>query len=1042
MIFLVAFSMFSVFAPLAKAWEFRPTTPEGPTHTNELVNLITVDGTTRVLIVTEGWGPLTGISPSQDKDLWQEVLSGMDGFHVDWHDGVPTSELLNQYDLVIYDAGGYWYPLSNSVSPLTSYHLTGKPLIVVAPDVNYDWGMGYLDPAFVEEVLHIEGVLGILPEVEYDVHAGTGHLLESGLPSEVHIPAQTSWPDCFDPKPDAGYALVQKYVVTTEFGVGTASELPSYSLYTPLGYYTVVAFPGSASEGKVVTIGVPVAGLSHTISKQLCSNVIAWTVGTLTGKQRLIQELYALNEETDEAIESQVNTLADLHTTTYLNTFEEPAWSFAKIALGFLAGIYTKSFLLEKAPFLYDIVEPLYKYHILDVYKAKKIFDALQEVYNDLDPSLGEETIRNRFKNKLMENVAVGTSESINAFETSLDDSLETLIQKLESMPEGDGYEYMISEVRRIRSWMENIETRENSIRYIDITSEKVIETRTVGGLSGYRQKLEDELEIFKIESKVNDYAAFTVIAGGLIKIVGWAFAIKTIGIGTIVTVKTETVGSAMMAAGGTAQTVSSVAKDLTKGKATAIIEVEATSMLINDIEAIGDVYSATVNLIENWDQKGEFTGECAGLTLCQDTYILEPKDSTGLMTFFIAYVEGFVSISSTEEAKGRIVVEVFEQENDVLQAIMGNTVDLTPGACVLVPFTTYLWDYLKWDQDQKIYRVVAYSAVGTTLYGPFVKMFRVVREEAAVCEMTTETYFSSIATGESYSESISTDPSTTSLYVCLDYPGSELDLHIFDSENRHVGLDYATGQIEVEVPNARYSGPDVNPEWISIEGEIGEEEFLIQATCVYTEGLEDFCLSYATIGQSMQIEPAKIVVAPGETASYELVLRNFDEIEKTFDITLNGLDSGWCMISPNPVTLAPNSETTILIEITSPYEAPLEDYPFTVTASGIAGEVSAILELFISWEYEFEDLGRGTRLRISTEDKFFQFIAPDKEFSHKKAPAMIVHGSVIFIQYLDNEIWLVTVSLDSQRDFCFALARDVQNKKNYILIDKPGIEG
>jgi len=54
----------------------------------------------------------------------------------------------------------------------------------------------------------------------------------------------------------------------------------------------------------------------------------------------------------------------------------------------------------------------------------------------------------------------------------------------------------------------------------------------------------------------------------------------------------------------------------------------------------------------------------------------------------------------------------------------------------------------------------------------------------------------------------------------------------------------------------------------------------------------------------------------------------------------------------------------------------------------------------------------------------------------------MIVHGSVIFIQYLDNEIWLVTVSLDSQRDFCFALARDVQNKKNYILIDKPGIEG
>lgn len=1041
MIFLVAFSMFSVFAQQVKALESRPSTPEGPSHTNELVNLITVNGTTKVLIVTEGWGPLTGVSPLQDKDLWQEVLSGMDDFHVDWYDGIPTLGLLNQYDLVIYDAGGYWYPLSHSVSPLTSYHLTGKPLIVVAPDINYDWGMGYLDPTFVEEVLHIEGVLGILPEVEYDIHAGTGHLIESGLPSDVHIPAQTSWPDCFDPTADTEYALVQKYVVTTEFGVGTASELPSYSLYMPLGYYTVVAFPGSSSEGKVVTIGVPVAGFSHSVSRQLCSNVIAWTVEGLTSKQRLIQELKALNEETDKAIELQVNTLADLHTTTYLNTFEEPAWSFAKIALGVLAGVYTKSFLLEKAPFLYDIVDPLYKYHILDVYKAKKIFDALQEVYNDLDPGLGEETIRNRFKNKLMENVAVGSSDSINSFKTALDDSLESLIQKLEQMPEENGYEYMTSEVRRIRSWMENIQMKENTIRYIDITSEKVIEARAVGGLSGYRQKLEEELEWFEVESTINDVAAFTIIAGGLIKLAGWAFAIKTIGIGTIVTVKTETVGSAMMATGGTAKTASSIAKDLTKGKATAIVEFEATSMLVNDIEAIGDVYAATITLIENWDQKGEFVGECAGLTLDQDTYVLEPKDTTSFLTYFIAFVKGVVSLSSEEEAMGRIVVEVFQQENDVLEAIIGNTVDLTPGVCVLAPFNIPFFDYLEWDQSQKIYRVVAYSAVGTTLYGPFVKMFRVVTEEAAVCQMVADSYSSAIAAGESYSEFISTGPGTTSLYVSLDYPGSELDLHIFDSENRHVGLDYATGNIEIEIPNAQYSGPDVNPEWISIEGEIGEEDFTLKVTCVYAESQEDFSLSYAVIGQSLQIEPAKIEVAPGETASYEVVLKNYAAVEKTFDIFLNDLDSEWYTISPDSVTLAPNSETTILIEITSPYEAALGDYAFTVSASGTIGEVSAILSLVISWEYEFEDLKRGTKLRISTEDQFFQFIALDKEFSHKKALSMIVHGDIIFIRYSDEEIWFITISVDTQRDFCFALARDVQTKRYYLLIDRPGIE-
>ena len=870
MVSFIIVSMFSFIAPKVRAETSftRSSLPDGPEHSNEFVNLISAN-TTKVLIVTEGYGPLTGISPAQDKILWQEVLSQMSDFYVDWYDGVPTLGLLNQYSLVIYDAGGYWYPLSHSVSSLRSYHFSGKPLIVVAPDINYDWGMGNLDPTFVQDVLHIEGVLGILPEVQYDLPIGTGNTIESSLPEKIQVPAYTSWPDCFDPKSDAEYALVNKYVVTTEFGVGTAASLPSYSIYTPLGYYTIVAYPGSSSEGKVVTVGVPVAGLPIVTAKQLCSNIIEWSLGILSSKKRLIQELYALNEETDKAIDSQVDTLARLHTTAYLGTFQDPAWALAKIALGFLAGVYSKDFLMQKAPFLWKIVGPLSEYHVLDAYRAKKIYDALVEVYNDLDPSLGEETIRVRFKNKLMESVAVRYSSDINSFKDTLDYLLGLLIYKLEQLPGEDGYEYMASEVKRAREWTTAIQNEEKTLRYMDILSDKVIEARTVGGLAGYHVKLEQELEHFKTEATINDYAAFTIIAGGLIKLVGWAFAVKTLGIGTIVTVKTESVGSAMMAAGGLTSTASSVAKDLTKAQATAIIECEATPMLINDVEAIGDVYYATLDLVENWDQKGEYSGECTGLVLNEDTFIIDPLDvcpigSDDFVTIFQADISGYVALSSPEQVTGRIIVEVFQQESDVLQAIIGNSELLPPCVCVMMPFKISLFDSLPPGQYQEIYRVVAYSAVGTTLYGPFVKTFRCVREGVSVGEITSEVYSSTINTGQSYTNAITTAEGTSGLYISLDYPGSDLDLHLFDSENRHVGIDYATGQTEVDIPNAQYSGSDANPEWISIEGDIGVQEFLLGVTCIYAVGQESFSLSCASISFPSDTTPPATVLEVG----------------------------------------------------------------------------------------------------------------------------------------------------------------------------------
>jgi hypothetical protein len=95
-----------------------------------------------------------------------------------------------------------------------------------------------------------------------------------------------------------------------------------------------------------------------------------------------------------------------------------------------------------------------------------------------------------------------------------------------------------------------------------------------------------------------------------------------------------------------------------------------------------------------------------------------------------------------------------------------------------------------------------------------------------------------------------------------------------------------------------------------------------------------------------------------------------------------------------------------------------------------------------ISWEYVFKDAKRGTMLKISTDDKYFQFIAPDKDFGIKYDANMKVFSHVIIICYKDSEMSLVATAIDDVFDFCSAVAWDKQTGKTYLLIDKPNWRG
>jgi hypothetical protein len=304
LVFIVALLFFNYSLTLAS--ELRSGGEPGPKHTNQLTiyNIdpskaeILDDTTVKILINTSGHGPITGIEPVAEKDYWLQLLANKSGnYQVDWYDGIPNYNGggdgdLNDYDFVIYDAGGYWYPLSYEVDPLYQYHMSGRPLIVVAPDVNFDWDniKSSSVPNFCEEVLHIGGVRGTMPGDNYSIIANTGHEIINSMATGTEIPVaqQSSYPDCFDPLNDAEGVLRQGQS-TTEFDRGTVADNPSAYSYGPDGnLYGVTAYSGSGSEGRVVLFGFPPTAIQNSsLLDQLCSNSIDFALGQVQQSKKV-----------------------------------------------------------------------------------------------------------------------------------------------------------------------------------------------------------------------------------------------------------------------------------------------------------------------------------------------------------------------------------------------------------------------------------------------------------------------------------------------------------------------------------------------------------------------------------------------------------------------------------------------------------------------------------------------------------------------------------------------------------------------------------
>jgi len=119
--------------------------------------------------------------------------------------------------------------------------------------------------------------------------------------------------------------------------------------------------------------------------------------------------------------------------------------------------------------------------------------------------------------------------------------------------------------------------------------------------------------------------------------------------------------------------------------------------------------------------------------------------------------------------------------------------------------------------------------------------------------------------------------------------------------------------------------------------------------------------------------------------------------------------------------------------------------YTVTLTVTDDDGGTGVDTVVITTWNYAFEDTDRGTELRINTDEKTFQFIAPDYNSGIIDASLMLVHylrrGTWINIVHMDGEMIFTAIANGGERDTCQAVLFDRVSKRMFHLHDEWGIE-
>ena len=200
-----------------------------------------------------------------------------------------------------------------------------------------------------------------------------------------------------------------------------------------------------------------------------------------------------------------------------------------------------------------------------------------------------------------------------------------------------------------------------------------------------------------------------------------------------------------------------------------------------------------------------------------------------------------------------------------------------------------------------------------------------------------------SIAEGQLTNASVESGSATRSVFN-LSYPGSDLDLHLYNRNGEHIGMNYQTGGYENQIAAANGSGPDLGQGFESIELENSSGTYTAKVVALSTPDQGSaFSVTNATsdtLPPSIEVLPTEINTSgtPDNMINDEVTIREtgggealtevmFEPTELTMIDGDGQIDASRVDAVPSDITVEAGKEKNIELSISVPEDAAVGKY-------------------------------------------------------------------------------------------------------------------
>ncbi len=342
-----------------------------------------------------------------------------------------------------------------------------------------------------------------------------------------------------------------------------------------------------------------------------------------------------------------------------------------------------------------------------------------------------------------------------------------------------------------------------------------------------------------------------------------WAFCSGGMSLIAELAVAQFAMGAGLFMGDAAAEAVD-ICSDATHGLAA----VQSMAALPEEVTTLEESFDKTLRYVEAALEEPEawkgFDGEIMDLDFPD---IILPSGSN------VGSTEGRVRVKNTGEipANVSVFVDIYAPPRAgrrVISVTQPDIVSLMPGEERDIALRYGAPDTKVWEAVGS-YQVVVRVSIGTKLRSSLEyphlsdKTVFVVGSEEAVAmgnmQLVSTVQAGHISEGQALRATHTPEESMQRTEFTLFQQGSDLDLHLYDEMGNHVGLNYDTGEVEIGIPGARYSGSTADPEWITVE-QSGGRGYTTEVVAVEVEQATE---SYQVIAIDIPFYPAVLGVKP-----------------------------------------------------------------------------------------------------------------------------------------------------------------------------------